>query len=98
LGWQDQPRRLFFKDCPVPLPKDRVVAAANRVAAEWEKRTREQKKAEERWKQEARDRGEEVSSDDGDDDDDDDIDEVATGVDWGVLEDEGMLTNAPSSM
>ena len=39
----------------VPLPKDWVVAAANRVAAEWEKRAREQKKAEEQRKQEARD-------------------------------------------
>ena len=70
------------------------MAVANRVAAEWEKRARKQKKAEERRKQEAWDQGEEVSSDD----DDDDVDEVAAGVDWGILEDEGMLTNAPPSM
>ena len=78
------------------------MVAANRVVAEWEKRTREHKKAEERRKQEAQDRGEEVSSDDNDDDDgdddDDDVDEVAAGVDWGILEDEGMLTNAPPSV
>ena len=74
------------------------MAAANHVAAEWEKRAREQKKAEERRKQEAWDRGEEVSSDDDDDDDDDDVDEVATDVDWGILEDEGTLTSAPPSV
>ena len=70
------------------------MAAANRVATEWEKRAREQKKAEERRKQEAWDRGEDVSSDD----DDDDVDEVAAGVDWGVLEDKGTLTSAPPSV
>ena len=70
------------------------MVAANRITAECEKRAREQKKAEERWKQEAWDRGEEVSSDD----DDDDVDEVAAGVDWGILEDKGTLTNAPPSM
>jgi len=94
LGWQDQPRRLTFKDCPVPLPKDRVMAAANRITAEWEKKAREQKKEEKQWKQEAQDRGDDVSSDDDDEDDD----EVAVGVDWGILEDEGMLTNAPLSV
>ena len=74
------------------------MAVANRVAAEWEKRAREQKQAEERQKQEAQHRGEEVSSDDDDDDDDDDVVEVVADVNWGVLEDEGMLTNAPSSL
>ena len=39
-----------------------------------------------------------MSSNDDDDDDDDDVDEVAAGVDWGILEDEGMLTNAPPSV
>ena len=41
------------------------------------------------------------SSDDDDDDNNDDVDEVdevATGVDWGVLEDEGTLTNIPPSV
>ena len=47
--------------------------------AELDKKTREQKKKEMRWKQEARDRGEDVSSDDDDDDDDDG--EVAVGMD-----------------
>ena len=70
------------------------MAAANHVVAEWEKRAREQKKVEERQKQEAWDQGEEVSSDD----DDDDVDEVAAGVDWGILEDKGTLTNAPPSV
>ena len=78
------------------------MAVANCIVAEWEKRTREQKKAEERRKQEARDRGEDVSNDDDDDDSnddgDDEVDEVTAGVDWGVLEDEGTLTNAPPSM
>jgi len=51
LGWQDQPRRLTFKDNPVLLPKDWVLAAANHIAAEWEKRAREQKKEEKQRKQ-----------------------------------------------
>ena len=93
----DQPRRLIFKDSPAPMPRDRVLAASNRIAAKWDKKTRELKKQERRWKQEARDRGEDVSSDD-DDDDDDDGDEVAGDVDWGVLEDEGTLTSAPPSV
>ena len=74
------------------------MVAANRVVAEWEKRAREQEKAEKQRKQEAWDRGEDVSSDDDDDDDDDDVDEVVAGVDWGVLEDEGPLTSAPPSV
>ena len=41
-----------------PMPKDRVLAASNRIAAEWDKRTRELKKQEMRRKLEARDRGE----------------------------------------
>ena len=48
-------------------------------------------------KQEARDRGEDVSSDDDDNDDDDD-DEVAADVDWGVLEGEHTLTSTHPSM
>ena len=68
------------------------MAAANRLAAERDKKAREQMK-ERRLKQEARDRGEDVSSDDDDDNDDDD-DEVVVYVDWGVLEDEDMLTSA----
>ena len=67
------------------------MAAANRLAAKWDKKAREQKKKERQLKQEARDRGEDVS---GDDDDDDDDGEVAADVDWGVLEDEDMLTSA----
>ena len=46
MGWQDQLRRLTFKDCLVLLLKDRVMAAVNRIAAEWEKKAREQKKEE----------------------------------------------------
>ena len=38
------------------------------------------------------------SEDDNDDDDDDDDDEVAIGVDWGVLEDEDMLTSGHPSV
>ena len=67
------------------------MAAANHLAAEWDEKAREQKKKERQLKQEARDRGEDVS---GDDDDDDDGGEVAANVDWGVLEDEDMLTSA----
>ena len=94
----DQPRRLIFKDRPALMPRDRVLAASNRIAAEWDKKTRELRKQERRRKQEARNRGEDVSSDDDDDDDDDNGDEVAGDVDWGVLEDEGTLTSAHPSV
>ena len=73
------------------------MAAANHLATERDKKAREQMKKERRLKQEARDRGEDVSSDDDDDDDDDD-DEVAIDVDWGVLEEEDMLTSAHPSV
>jgi len=73
------------------------VVAANLLAAEWDKKAREQMKKERRLKQEAWDRGEDVSSDDDDDDDDDD-DEVVVDVDWGILEDEDTLTSARPSM
>ena len=69
------------------------MAVANRLAAERDKKAREQMKKERQLKQEARDRGEDVSSDDDDDDDDDD-DEVVIDVDWGILEDEDMLTSS----
>ena len=86
LGWRDQPRALFFKESLAPLTKDQTLVKANRIAAEWDKRTRELRKKLLR-KQQARDQGEETGSDDDDDDDDDDkFDEAATDVDWGVLE------------
>jgi len=72
------------------------VAAANRLAAERDKKAKEEMKKAKRLKQEARDRGEDVSSEDDDDDDDDD--EVAVDVDWGVLEDEETLTSGHPSM
>ena len=72
------------------------MAAANRLAAERDKKAREQMKKERRLKQEAWDRGEDVSSDDDDDDDDDD--EVVIDMDWGVLEDEDTLTSAHPSV
>ena len=48
------------------------MATANRLAAERDKKAREEMKKAKRLKQEARDRGEDVSSEDEDDDDDDD--------------------------
>ena len=87
---------LVFKDSPVSLSKDKVVAAANRLAAERDKKAREEMKKAKRLKQEAWDRGEDMSSDDDDDDDDDD--EVAVGVDWDVLEDEDTLTSGRLSV
>ena len=85
LGWRDQPRALFFKESPTPLPKDRTLAKANRIADEWDKRTRELRKKKLLRKHQARDRGEETGSDDDDDN------EVATDLDWDVLEDEDTL-------
>ena len=74
------------------MPKDQILATANRIATEWDKRTRELKKKEMLRKQQAWDQGEETRSDDNDDD------EVAVDVDWDVLEDEDMLTNAHRPM
>ena len=82
---------LVFKDSPIPPPKDKAMAAANRLVAERNKKAREQMKMERRLKQEARDRGEDVSSDDDDD-------EVVVDVDWGILEDEDTLTSAHPSV
>ena len=73
------------------------MAAVNRLAAERDKKAKEEMKKAKRLKQEARDRGEDVSSEDEDDDDDDD-DEVAVDVDWGVLEDEDTLTSGHPSV
>ena len=68
------------------------MTAANRLAAERNKKAKEEMKKAKRLKQEAWDRGEDVSSEDNDDDDDDDDDdEVAVDVDWGILEDEETL-------
>jgi len=72
---------------PVPLSKDRTLAKANRIAAEWDKKTRELRKKLLQ-KHQACDRGEETGSDDDDDD------EVAADRDWDVLEDEDMLIDA----
>ena len=71
------------------------MAAANRLVAERDKKAKEEMKKAKRLKQEARDRGEDVSSEDDDDDDDD---EVLIDVDWGILEDEDMLTSAHPSV
>jgi len=70
----------------------------NRIAVEWDKRTRDLKKKETIRKQQARGRGEGTGSDDdNDDDDDDEFDEAATDVDWGVLEGEDSLAGAHPS-
>ena len=66
-------------DSPALLLKDRILAATNRIAADWDKRTRELQKKERLWKQQARDRGEETDSDNEEEEE-----EVATGVDWDV--------------
>ena len=74
------------------------MAAVNRLTAEQDKKAREELKKAKRLKQEARNRGEDVSSEDNDDDDDDDDDEVAVSVDWDVLEDEDTLTSVHPSV
>ena len=90
MGWRDLPRPLFFKESPALLSKDRTLAKANRIAAEWDKKTRELRKKKLLQKQQARDRGEETCSDDDD--------EVAADMDWDVLEDEDTLTDTHRSM
>ena len=40
----NQSRGLVFKDSPVPLPKDKAVVAANRLAAEQDKKAKEEMK------------------------------------------------------
>ena len=42
----DQPGGLAFKDSPVLLPKNKALAAVNRLAAERDKKVREQMKKE----------------------------------------------------
>ena len=59
--------------------------------AEWNKKSRDLRKKKLLRKRQARDRGEEIGSDD-------DNDEVAVGVDWDVLADGDMLTDAHRSM
>ena len=63
------------------MPKDRILATANRTAAEWDRRTIELRKKKMLQKQQAWDRGEEVGSDD---DDDEESGEVPADVDWDV--------------
>ena len=63
---------------------------ANRIVAEWDKKTRELRKKLLLQKQQARDRGEETCSDDDD--------EVAADMDWDVLENEDMLIDAHRPM
>ena len=84
----------MFVDSPAPLPKDRILAAVNRTAVEWDKRTRELKKKKMLRKQQAQDRGEETGSDD---DDNEEFDEVVADVDWDVLEGEDSLTGTQLS-
>ena len=75
------------------LPKDRILATANRTTAEWDRKTRELKKKKMLRKQQAWERGEETCSDDDDDDDDEEFDEVVADVEWDVLEGEDSLTD-----
>ena len=60
------------------MPKDRILAAANRTVAKWDRRTIELRKKKMLQKQQAWDRGEEVGSDD---DDDEESGEVPVDVD-----------------
>ena len=70
------------------------MAAANRTATEWERKTKEFK-TKKLQKQQARERGEEINSDDDDDDDDDEEDdEVVADIEWGDLGSEDALTGA----
>ena len=75
------------------------MAATNRSAAEWDRRTIELRKQKMLQKQQAWDRGEEAGSDDDDDNDDDDEEsgEVPADVDWDVLEGEDSLTDTQLS-
>ena len=50
LGWQDQPRVLFFKESLALLPKDQTLAKANHIAAKWDRRMRELRKKKLLWK------------------------------------------------
>jgi len=84
-------------DRMAPLPKDPFMAAANRTAAEWQKKTKEVERKKKQQKLQARERGEETDSDDNDDDDEED-DEVVTDTEWGDLGDEDTLTGTHSSM
>ena len=81
------------------MPKDRILAAANRTTVEWDRRTIELRKKKMLRKQQAWDRGEEAGSNDDDDDNDDDKEsgEELADVDWDVLEGEDSLTDTQLS-
>ena len=66
------------------LPKDPLMAAANRIVAEWQKKTKEVERKKKQQKLQARERGEETDSDDNDDDDEED-NEVVADTEWGDL-------------
>ena len=72
------------------------MAAANRTAAEWEKKTKEFKRKKKQQKQQAQERGEETDSDD--DNDDEEYDEVVADIEWGDLESEDALIGTHSLM
>ena len=70
------------------------MAAANRTAAEWQKKTKEDERRKKQQKLRARERGEETDSDDNDDNDD----EVVVDSEWDDLESEDTLIGTHSSM
>ena len=80
-----------------PLPKDPLVVTANRTAAEWQKKTKEDERRKKQQKLRARERGEEIGSDDDDDDDKED-DEVDADTEWDDLASEDTLTGIHSSV
>ena len=65
------------------------MATANRTTAEWDRRMKELKRKKMLQKQQARECGEEIDSDD---DDEEEFDEVVADVEWDVLEGEDTLT------
>ena len=85
-------------DRSAPLPKDPLMAAANRIVAKWQKKTKEVERKKKQQKLWARERGEEIDSDDDDDDDEEEDEEVVANLEWDDPTSKDTLTGIHSSM
>ena len=79
------------------MPKDRILAAVNRTAAEWQKKAMEDERRKKQQKLRAWERGEETDSDDDNDDNDEEDDEVVANIEWDDPVGEDTLTGIHSS-
>ena len=77
-------------DHPTPLTRDLYVRATNHAEDERLRKAKEDKRRKRQRKLQARERGKDI--------DNDDDDEVADNVEWGILENEDVLTGSGSPL